>query len=320
MHRTDLSSWQHRHDFAENNILGEKRTFWVFLLTLVTMIAEILAGTFYGSMALLADGWHMGTHAAAFLITLFAYRYARKHADNPVFSFGTGKVSVLGGFSSAIALGIVALIMLVESTHRLFSPAQIHFNEAILVAVIGLIVNVVCAFLLHDADHPHGHTHSHHHHLEHGHGHGHGHGHEDHNLRAAYFHVLADALTSVLAIIALVLGKYLGLNWLDSVMGIVGALIISRWAFGLIKQTSPILLDNSIDPHYQQRMIDTLEAADDNQVCDLHIWKVSADHYAAVISLVTQHPKPAQEYKQLLTEFDKISHLTIEVNQFREPH
>ncbi|PSU32543.1 CDF family Co(II)/Ni(II) efflux transporter DmeF [Photobacterium lutimaris] len=319
MHSSNLQHWQHSHDFASINPQGEKRTLWVLGLTAITMVAEITAGTLFGSMALLADGWHMGTHAAAFLITVFAYRYARKHANNPAFSFGTGKVSVLGGFTSAIALGLVALLMLVESFHRLLDPQAIQFNEAIFVAVIGLVVNIVSVFLLHGNHHDdHGHHHHNHAH-EHGHNHEHHHGH-DHNLRAAYFHVLADALTSLLAIVALLFGKYLGYDWLDAVMGMVGAVIITRWAWGLMKQTSPILLDGNIDHGYQQIIIDTLESDADSKVSDIHIWKVSADHYAAMISLVTHQPKAANEYKQLLKEFDKLSHLTIEVNPCRGAH
>lgn len=317
MHSENLQQWQHSHDFVSINQQGERRTLWVLGLTIVTMVAEITAGTLYGSMALLADGWHMGTHAAAFLITLFAYRYARKHANNPAFSFGTGKVSVLGGFTSAIALGLVALLMLVESFHRLLNPQAIQFNEAIFVAAIGLVVNIVSVFLLHGNHHD---DHSHHHHNhDHGHSHDHHHGH-DHNLRAAYFHVLADALTSLLAIVALLFGKYLGYDWLDAIMGMVGAVIITRWAWGLMKQTSPILLDGNIDHGYQQKIIDTLERDTDNKVSDIHIWKVSADHYAAMISLVTHQPKAVNEYKQLLAEFDKLSHLTIEVNPCQEAH
>ena len=231
----------HQHNFTSHNSQGEKRTFYVLLLTVTTMFIEIIAGTLYGSMALLADGWHMGTHAAAFGITLFAYRYARKHADSARFSFGTGKVSVLGGYTSAIALGIVALLMLVESVHRLFNPQVIQFNEAIIVACIGLTVNVVSMFLLGDRhhDHDHGHSHSH----EDTHHHSHTEHHHDHNLRAAYMHVLADTLTSLLAIVALLFGKFYGWNWLDAVMGMVGALVIAKWTMNLMKQTSPILLE-----------------------------------------------------------------------------
>nr|WP_086004384.1 CDF family Co(II)/Ni(II) efflux transporter DmeF [Photobacterium marinum] len=307
-----MNHWQHKHDFVSINPNGEKRTLWVLWLTLITMVAEIAAGSVFGSMALLADGWHMGTHAAAFLITIFAYRYARKHTNNKAFSFGTGKVSVLGGFTSAIALGLVALLMMVESVQRLFSPEAIRFNEAILVAVIGLTVNIASVFLLKD-DHHHHHDHDHH-------SHDHTHHHHDHNLKAAYFHVLADALTSLLAIAALLFGKYYGFNWLDAIMGIVGAVIITRWAWGLMKQTGPILLDSSIEDGYQQQIINTLEEGTDIRISDIHIWKISANHYAAMISLVTHEPKPVQVYKQLLEKFDKISHLTIEVNSCQDTH
>ncbi len=297
-----FEQWQHNHDYVSINEKGERRTYYVLVLTLVTMVAEIMAGAIFGSMALLADGWHMGTHAAAFLLTIFAYRYAKKHASNESFSFGTGKVSVLGGFTSAIALGLVASVMLIESLQRLASPEVIQFNEAIMVAIIGLIVNIVSVFLLKDH-----HSHDHHH--------GHDH-HHDHNLKAAYFHVLADALTSLLAIVALIFGKYFGLNWLDALMGIVGAVIITRWSYGLIKQTGPILLDSSIEPGYRQQIVSTLEADGDNKITDIHVWKVSADHYAGIISLGTPQPKPADYYKQLLAKYDKLSHLTVEVNQY----
>ncbi len=216
MHSQTISQWQHSHNFVSTNPKGEKRTHWVLWLTIITMVAEITAGSLFGSMALLADGCTC-THAAAFMITIFAYRYARKHADNRAFSFGTGKVSVLGGFTSAIALGLVALLMLVESVQRLFSPETIHFNEAIFVAVIGLTVNIASVFLLKD-DHHHSHDHGHSH--SHSHDHDHHHHHHDHNLKAAYFHVLADALTSVLAIVALLFGKYYGLHWLDASWGL----------------------------------------------------------------------------------------------------
>jgi cation diffusion facilitator family transporter len=271
------------------------------MLTAITMIVEIIAGSIFGSMALLADGWHMGTHVAAFVITIFAYRYARKYAESPAYTFGTGKVSVLGGFASAIALAVVALVMLLESIQRIIEPQLIQFNEAIAVASLGLFINVVSAFLLKDE-----HTHSHHHHDDHH--------HHDHNLQAAYLHVLADALTSLLAIVALVAGKYLGWNWLDPIMGVVGAIIITRWSYALLKQTSPILLDASIEPEYQLAIVETLEKDSDNRVSDIHIWKVGANHYAAIISLVTHFPNTIEHYKQLLGYFHKLSHVTIEVN------
>ncbi|TWD32560.1 cation diffusion facilitator family transporter [Vibrio crassostreae] len=307
---------RHQHNFSSHNQQGEKRTFYVLLLTVITMVVEIIAGTIYGSMALLADGWHMGTHAAVFGITLFAYRYAKKHADSERFSFGTGKVSVLGGYTSAIALGIVALLMLVESVHRLFNPQAIQFNEAIIVACIGLTVNVVSMFLLGDHNHNHNHNHDHgHSHSEHkGHSHDNQHDghHHDHNLRAAYMHVLADTLTSLLAIVALLFGKFYGWNWLDAAMGMVGAVVIAKWTMNLMKQTSPILLDENIDQDYRDSVTETLTPY--ASVTDFHMWKVSGHHYSAAITLESNSDKTVSEYKQMLAKFDKINHLTLEVH------
>ncbi|TMX39129.1 cation transporter [Vibrio rotiferianus] len=296
---------QHSHDFVSHNQKGEKRTLYVLILTVTTMVVEIAAGTMFGSMALLADGWHMGTHAAAFCITLFAYRYAKQNANNDRFSFGTGKVSVLGGFTSAIALGIVALMMMVESIHRLFNPESIQFNEAIMVAVIGLVVNLASMLLLQDHHH-HGHDHHDHHSHDHEHEH-----HHDHNLTAAYFHVLADTLTSLLAIVALIVGKFYGWVWLDAMMGIVGAVVIGKWTLGLMKQTAPVLLDESINKSYQDEITETL--APYAEIVDLHIWKVSGHHYSAAIALKNHSDKTLDEFKQLLSKFDKIHHLTLEV-------
>jgi len=314
----NISHWQHSHHFSGSNPDGERNTFYVLLLTVVTMVAEIVAGVWYGSMALLADGWHMGTHVAAFLITLFAYRYARRHADNPAYSFGTGKVNVLGGFASAVALAVVALVMLVESVVRVFEPHAIQFDQAILVALLGLAVNLVSALLLKDHHH---HDHGHHGHAHHDHDHhdDHSHSGHDHNLRAAYLHVLADAMTSVLAIAALLGGKYLGLNWLDPLMGIVGALIISRWAIGLVKQSAPVLLDASINDQQRAAIRQTIEQDGDNQVADIHIWKVSGNDYAAIISLVTHQPRHTDHYKALLSPFSQLTHITIEVNECHLP-
>jgi len=309
MHIHTLEKLQHKHDFAVKNDRGERRTRLVLALTALTMVVEIVAGSLFGSMALLADGWHMGTHVAAFMITIFAYRFARRHADNPDYSFGTGKVSVLGGFTSAVVLAVVALVMLLESVLRIIEPHTIHFNEAIAVAVTGLLVNVISALLLKDSDaHAHDHTHEH----------NHGHHHHDHNLRAAYLHVLADALTSVLAITALVSGKFLGWTWLDPVMGMVGAVIIARWSYGLVRQTGPILLDASIDSKRQAAIRDIMENDSDNRIADIHVWKVGANDYAAIISLVTHHPKTTEYYKRLLGEFHWLSHVTIEVNECRD--
>lgn len=316
MHIHTLKRWHHEHDFSVLNKKGEKRTQYVLILTAITMVVEIFAGNFYGSMALLADGWHMATHVAAFMITLFAYRYARKYADTGLYTFGTGKVNVLGGFASAIALAVVALMMMLESVERFFDPQTIHFNESIAVAALGLFINILSAWLLKD-DHHHSHDHSHNHSHSEAHHHHHDHEeehHQDHNLKAAYMHVMADAMTSVLAIVALIFGKYLGWDWCDPMMGIVGAIIITRWSYGLLKQTSPILLDGSIDSSYQQQIINCLEGEADNRVTDLHIWKVGANDYAAMISLVTHYPESAGYYKSKLKSFDKLSHVTVEVN------
>lgn len=313
MHIHTLENWRHSHDFYVDNEKGERRTRFVLLLTAVTMVVEIVAGTVYGSMALLADGWHMGTHVAAFLIAVLAYGFARKHANNPAFTFGTGKVNVLGGFASAVALAAVALMMLAESLERLADPQAIHFNESIAVACIGLLVNVVCAFLLRDA-----HSHDHGHHHGHDHDQHHDHDHHDHNLRAAYVHVLADALTSLLAIFALAAGKFWGWNWLDPLMGMAGAVIITRWSYGLLKQTSPILLDASIEDETVLKIREAIESDSDNRVADIHVWKLGAGKYGAIISLVTHFPAEIGHYKEILRPFKELSHITIEVNVCRD--
>jgi cation diffusion facilitator family transporter len=304
MHIHNLDKWRHGHNFFVPREQSEKNTFMVMSLTAITMVIEIIAGIVFGSMALLADGWHMGTHVAAFLITLFAYRYSRKNANNPDFSFGTGKINVLGGFASAVALAVVALMMAVESVGRFFSPVEIHYGQSILVAVVGLTVNVVSAFLL-NANHGHDH--------HHGHSHGHEHHHEDHNLKAAYFHVLADALTSVLAIIALLFGSLFGWWVLDPLMGIVGALVITRWAWGLLKESSAILLDAGVKSEVRDEIRELIEADADNRITDLHVWKIGPQHLAVLLTLVTHHPRSASEYKQLLASLYQIKHISIEV-------
>lgn len=302
MHAQTLAKWRHGHDFSVHNPAGEKNTFYVLILTAVTMIVEVVAGSVYGSMALLADGWHMGTHVAAFMIALFAYRYARAHANDPAYAFGTGKVNVLGGFASAVALAVVALVMAVESLHRLVDPQTIRFNEAIAVAFIGLAVNVASMFILKEHHHHHGDDHDHHHHHHH-----------DHNLKAAYMHVLADAMTSLFAIGALLLGKYFGLGWMDPVMGIVGAVIITKWSAGLMKNTAPVLLDASMDAAELEAIRRAVEADADNRISDLHVWRVGPNHFAAVISLVTHTPCPVEHYKSLLEPFTKLSHVSVEI-------
>ena len=298
--------WEHSHDFGVDNKHNENKVKIVFWLTTVIMVLEIVAGTWSGSMALLADGWHMGTHSAAFLITIFAYSYAKKHANNKNFSFGTGKVNSLGGFASAIALAIVALMMIVESVQRLLEPQSIHFNEAITVAIIGLVVNFASVFILHDDHHHHHGDHEHH-------GHDHHHDHHDHNMKAAYFHVLADTLTSLLAIVALLVGKYIGLLWMDPLVGIVGALVISKWSYGLIKDSSEILLDKSVN---QSTMVKVSEALNKHNtvIHDLHIWKIATAHQAAIIKVTSVNPMSSEEYKNILTDIlPQLSHISIEI-------
>ncbi len=290
------------HDFLHGQEHGERRVYMVLGLTLVTMVVEIIAGLVFNSMALTADGWHMGTHAAAFGITIFAYRYARRHASNPRFSFGTGKVSVLGGFASAIALGVVALLMAAESMHRLIDPRDIRFNEAIIVAVVGLAVNLASALLLKED-----------HHHQHGHHHAHGH-HHDHNLKAAYFHVLADALTSVTAIIALTLGRFFGWVILDPIMGIVGSLIIARWAFGLLKDTSGILLDGSVGEEARKAICAAVEDHSDCRITDLHVWAVAPGHLAVILAVESRTFCTPEDIKTLLSGIPHLLHVNVEIH------
>ena len=302
MHSSTLQDWQHSHSFRIENTQGERRTWIVIFITVSMMIIEIGAGYLFGSMALLADGWHMGTHAAAISITVFAYIYARRHADNPRYSFSTGKVGVLGGFASAVVLGVIALLMGGESLLRLFSPVSIRFNEAIGVAVLGLVVNLICAYLLH-AKHSHDHDHNYNNH------------HHDHNLRAAYLHVLADALTSFLAIFALLTGKHFGWVWMDPTMGLVGAVIITHWSYGLLKDSSRILLDKEAELELTAKIRSIVEADADNLVADLHVWHVSPRNLSVILTVVTHFPKAPDHYKALLKDFIGDAHVTVEVQE-----
>lgn len=300
MHIQSLHKWTHSHNFNVDDGHAERNTRRVILLTVFMMVIEISAGYLFGSMALLADGWHMGTHAVALGIAAFAYYYARLNSDNPNYSFGTGKVGVLGGFASAVVLAIVALLMGIESIERVISPKQIHFNEAIAVAVIGLIVNIVSALLLQDR----------HHHSE---GHNSDKIHQDHNLKAAYLHVMADALTSLLAIIALFTGKMFGWIWMDPIMGIVGALLITRWSYRLLIDTGKILLDRDINQEAVAEIQAKIESDSDNKVSDIHVWRVGSYHLSAIISIVTDYPKPPEYYKTLLADYEELVHVTVEV-------
>src|SRR3984893_16993762 len=259
-------------------------------------------------MALLADGWHMSTHVTAFLITAIAYFFTRRLAANEQFSFGTGKIGVLGGFASAVVLSVVALLMAGESVHRIFVPLAIHFNEAIGIACVGLVVNLVCAFLLKDDPH-------HHHHGEEG----HDHHHHDLNLRAAYLHVLADAFTTLLAIDGLSCGKFFGWSWLDPVIGIVGSGVVFSWAYNLLRDTSGILLDRTpTSSDLPQEIRRAVESDGDSTVTDLHVWQAGRGKFAAIVSIVAHEPKSCAAYRELLRGHEELVHLTVETHQCDE--
>lgn len=315
---TDQPDHEHQHYFdhvylPDMHDRNARRTHWVIALTALTMVVEIVAGWMTGSMALLADGFHMATHAGALLIAAFAYAYARKHAHNARFTFGTGKVGDLAGFASAIMLGLASLGIAAESAQRLWDPHQVDFADATVVAVIGLAVNLVSAWLLMDEGHHHGHAHGHDHGHSHAHDDGHTHAHSDNNLRAAYLHVLADALTSVAAIAALLAGRYLGWVWLDPVIGIVGAIIIARWAWGLMKDTSSILLDTA-EPELAGT-IKTLAQAQGAVIADLHVWRIGPHAHAAIVSVSGEGGNIAQ-LRAALRALPRLVHVTIE----RWPH
>jgi cation diffusion facilitator family transporter len=305
------------HDAQQSR--NERRTRLVVALTAVMMVAEITAGTMFGSMALLADGWHMASHVAALSLTAFAYAYARRHAHDSRYSFGTGKVGALAGYTSAVVLGLIALAMGYESVQRLMSPVAIDFNAATWVAALGLVVNLASAGLLghgHGHDHAHAHDHNDEEEDEHHHGHGHGHGHahhgHDHNLRSAYMHVVADALTSVLAIAALTGGRFLGWAWLDPAMGLVGMVVILAWSWGLIHDCRRVLLDADVDPQLASEIKRRIEDDADSRVIDLHVWRIGPHHLAAIVSLMTHETRPPQHYKSLLTGIE-LAHVTVEV-------
>lgn len=312
---------RHEHVYlGDDHDRNARRTLWVVLLTAGMMVAEIIAGFAYGSMALLADGFHMATHAGALTVAILAYRFARRHARNPRFTFGTGKVGDLAGFASALVLGVIALAIGAESLQRLLTPSPVAFDQAIAVAVIGLVVNLISALLLagggghHHAGHHHDHGHDHaHNHSDHGHHahHAHSEGGRDNNLRAAYLHVLADALTSVLAIIALVAGRFAGWVWLDPVMGLVGAIVIARWSWSLMRDTAAVLLD-AADPHLVDEITQQVEGPGDSHILDLHVWRVGPTAHAAIISVATS--AELGELRTRLTPVHELAHVTIELH------
>lgn len=297
-------SWQHGHKFGQDQKRpGEVRTIIVIAITGIMMVVEIATGVLFGSMALLADGLHMASHAAALSINVFAYIYARRYAHDHRYTFGTGKVNSLGGFAGAILLAFFALIMAWESIKRFVYPVEIAFNPAIFVAVLGLIVNGVSVFILgYQNDHQHrdGDNHDHHH---------------DHNLKAAYLHVLADALTSLLAIFALLTAKYLGLIWMDPLMGIVGAILVSLWSFGLIRDASGVLLDKRGSEEIITKIKNCIEKDESNRIFDLHLWSVGPNINAVIITVVTSDPKPVEHYKQLIPSDLNLVHVTVEIHQ-----
>ena len=308
MHTKTTHQWQHDHIFGQDKVRpGEHRTLWVIFITATMMVVEIATGLAYGSMALLADGLHMGSHTAALGITTIAYVYTRRCAADSRFCFGTGKVNAFAGYTSAVLLALFALLMAGESINRLFNPVDIAFNQAIVVAILGLIVNGASMLMLgghhHDHDHPHIETHHH------------SPGHTDHNLRAAYLHVLADALTSVLAIFALLTGKFLGLNWMDPVMGIVGAILVARWSLGLIRDTSGILLDHQAPSVMLEQTRAAIEGVDDNRIANLHTWSIGPGIYSATLAVVSDSPKPPEYYKSLIPKSLGIVHTIVEVHR-----
>jgi cation diffusion facilitator family transporter len=343
----DLSAWAHDHAFDSGNRRGEASTRVVLAVTLITMVAEIVGGWWTGSMALLADGWHMGTHSLALGVAAAAYALARRHAGDSRYAFGTWKIEVLGGFASALVLALVAVAITFESALRLWRAEPIAAGTALWVAVIGLLVNLLSAWLLHGADGhagegDDGHAHGHHaksdgkhqpHSRAQGHGHGHSHGHAHHhahgdakaqvrpaagqdlNLRAAYVHVLADALTSVLAIAALCAALWLGWWWLDPLVGVLGAVVIGVWAFGLLRETAAVLLDREMDHPLTLQIREAIESDADARVADLHLWRVGRQHHAVIVCVVAAVPLSPADYRARLAGYPSLVHVSVEVNR-----
>lgn len=296
-----VENWKHTHVFDLGNPLAEKNTLRVVVLTAVMMVAEIIGGWMFNSMALLADGWHMSSHAVALGLSVLAYAYARKFAHDPRFAFGTWKIEILGGYTSALFLVGVAVFMFYESLTRLFHPSPIMFDQAIPVAIIGLLVNLVCAWLLKDGHHHDHPAHDHHHDL---------------NLRSAYVHVVADAATSVLAISALVGGKIWGANWLDPVMGIGGGALVLIWAYGLLRDTGRVLLDAEMNAPVVSEIRDVIRGSPVTaEICDLHVWRVAKGKYACVLSLATMDDASPDYFRERLSIHDELAHITVEINR-----
>ncbi len=308
MHTHDLTPWIHDHRFDRGSAAAERSTKAVMWITATMMVIEIWAGWVFNSMALLADGWHMSSHALAIGLSAFAYIAARRYAGDATFAFGTWKIEILSGFSSALLLLCIAALMAFGSVERLIQPQVVHFQQAIPVAVVGLIVNVVCAFIL-ERGHEHGHQHD---------GDDHGRHHNDLNLRSAYVHVVADAATSVLAIVALVGGMFWGWNWLDPVMGLVGAALVAVWAWGLIRSTARVLLDREMDHPVSEEIREEIRAhgqQNDTTISDLHAWRVGKDRFACILSVVTHDAAlTPNAVKQWLSKHDELAHVTVEIH------
>ena len=313
MHTHSIEPWQHSHVFlGARHDRHERRTWFVVALTAAMMLAEIVGGTLFGSMAVVADGWHMSTHAGALTIAALAYRFARRHAHDPRFTFGTGKMGELAAFCSAVILALIAAAIGYEALTRLYAPVPIHFREAIPLAAVGLLVNLASAWLLFDSDHHHhGHAHDDHDHHDHGHHLAH---HRDTNIRAAYVHVLADALTSVLAIVALSCGLLFGWVWLDPLMALIGVAVILSWSFGLIRTSGTVLLDMVPDRHLAGHIRKALEIEGD-RVSDLHLWRLGPGHVGVIAVVVSDRPQAPSAYKARLAGIAGLSHVTVEVHR-----
>ena len=316
MNDCDHARWHPSHEYRPLENRSERQTWAVVLLTGLTMVAEIIAGYLFDSMALLADGWHMASHMVAIGMAALAYFFARRYAQDRRFAFGTWKIEVLTGFASALLLVMVALLMAYESIWRLFEPATIRFDQALWVAVIGLLVNLASAWLLRDSHgHDHGHTQHAGHDHDHDHDHDHGAGGRDLNRHAAFIHVLTDGLTSVAAILALLGGKLFGWAWLDPLIGVLGAIVIAFWARGLLTETGKVLLDREMDSPLVERVRAGLEAVPDTEVADLHLWRVGRNQYSCVASVVTHQSHSPDRYKAALAQISELVHVTTEVNR-----
>lgn len=304
--------WNHSHVFHDGNPLAQRNTSLAAALTATMMVVEIVGGYALNSMALLADGWHMSSHTLALGLSVLAYILAKRFAADPRFAFGTWKIEVLAGYTSALLLVLVAGSMLFQSIERLLSPGPIYYDQAIALACIGLLVNIVCAWLLKDG---HGHSHDHHGHDEHG------HHHKDLNLRAAYIHVIADAATSVLAIVALIAGKFWGANWLDPVMGIVGAVLVAVWAYGLLRDSGRVLLDAEMDAPVVAEIRQVIESTPAKAtISDLHVWRVGKGKFACILGLVTEVEVSPDYYRHQLRIHEELVHITIEINKMDQSH